>query len=234
MKRIYLTFFVALFSTLAFAQAIHIFHDGETEPKVFANGAIQRISFQPKFLGSTEYQHVYETLDGEFRFDKVDSVKFNLPHLVTYKKEFVLPYDVSGFYVGYSSSYPAVSIPNLNEWSSNKPNWYEVNRNKNAEYPQTAEYELCAGDIKVPFKVTITNKPALDYFYVKYKNKELSKKDSIRFSTGFYDSRVLSPEVESLVFPRVADNLGITGFRYATISNRIGFFISSMACKWRL
>lgn len=219
MKRIYLTFFVALFSTLAFAQAIHIFHDGETEPKVFANGAIQRISFQPKFLGSTEYQHVYETLDGEFCFDKVDSVKFNLPHLVTYKKEFVLPYDVSGFYVGYSSSYPSVKIPYLNV-RPEKPNWYYISQ-RYAEYPQTAEYELCAGDIKFPFKVTITNKPALDYFYVKYKNKELSKTDSIRFfSTGFYDnSRVLSPEVESLVFPRVADNLEITDFIYAPISN---------------
>lgn len=217
MKRIYLTFFVALFSTLAFAQAIHIFHDGETEPKVFANGAIQRISFQPKFLGSTEYQHVYETLDGEFRFDKVDSVKFNLPHLVTYKKEYVLPYDVSGFYVGYSSSYPSVKIPYLNV-QPEKPNWYYISK-WYAEYPQTEEYELCAGDIKVPFKVTITNKPALDYCYVKFKNKELLKTDSIRFSTGFYDSRVLSPEVESLVFRRVADNLGITGFKYATISN---------------
>lgn len=220
MKKILLILLTTLCSITVMGQAVQIFHDGETEPKVFANGAIQKISFHPKFLGSTEYQQVYETLDGEFRFDKVDSVKFNLPHLVSYKNEYVLPRDADRFHPRYSSSYSSVTIPGMNPlWGVNWSGWYYVDYDRDAEFPQTSEYGLCAGDVRVPFKVTLSDKYALPYFFVKFRNKDAVTNDSLRFLTNAGDVRILSPEVESLIFPGVAKNLSFTSSNYMTISN---------------
>ena len=80
-------------SLLAFPQAIHIFHDGEKTPDIVANGGIDSIYVAPKFLGSTEYQQVFVTKDGEKRYDVVDSVKFNLPHLVATHHTVFVPKD---------------------------------------------------------------------------------------------------------------------------------------------
>lgn len=217
MKKTLLTLLTVLSTSAVFGQAVQIFHDGEAEPKVFANGAIQKISFQPKFLGSTEYQHVYETLDGEFRFDKVDSVKFNLPHLVSYKQHYFLPQDAYWFHPRYSSSYSSVTIPGLNpHWDDKYPGWYLVEHNWDAEFPLTSEYELRVGNLRVPFKVTVSDKYALPYCFVKFRNKDVVTKDSICFSTTRI---VLSPEVESLIFPNVAKNLSFGSSNYAIIRN---------------
>lgn len=91
MRRIVLSLFAVLYCVITSGQALHIYHDGEKEPKVVANGGVQKITFEPKFIGSTEYQQVFYTLDGELKFDKVDSVRFNQPHFALYKHEYIVP-----------------------------------------------------------------------------------------------------------------------------------------------
>ena len=75
------------------AQALHIFHDGLSKPDVFANAGIDSIYYEPKFFGSTEYRQVFVTKDGVKRYDIVDSVKFNLPHLSVNKHTIDIPND---------------------------------------------------------------------------------------------------------------------------------------------
>lgn len=93
MKKLILFSILLNASLLAFPQAIHIFHDGEKTPDVVANGGIDSIYVAPKFLGATEYQQVFVTKDGEKRYDVVDSVKFNLPHLVATHHTVFVPKD---------------------------------------------------------------------------------------------------------------------------------------------
>lgn len=91
MKKIVLSIIAVLYCIVTSGQAIHIFHDGEKKPKVVSNNGIKKITIEPKFMGATEYQQVFYTLDGELRFDKVDSVKFNLPHVSLRQHTYVVP-----------------------------------------------------------------------------------------------------------------------------------------------
>ena len=91
MKKHLLSFVLMALSLTASAQALHIFHDGSSTPDVVSNGGIDSIYYAPKFLGSTEYQQVLVTKDGEKRYDVVDSVKFNLPHLVFARHTYYIP-----------------------------------------------------------------------------------------------------------------------------------------------
>ena len=93
MKKLTLFYILMNVSLLAFPQAIHIFHDGEITPDVIANEGIDSIYLAPKFLGSTEFQQVFVTKDGEKRYNVVDSVKFNLPHLVASHHTIFIPSD---------------------------------------------------------------------------------------------------------------------------------------------
>ena len=93
MKKIIFVYILLNVSLLAFPQAIHIFHDGKKMPDVVANAGIDSIYVAPKFLGSTEFQQVFATKDGEKRYDVVDSVKFNLPHLVMQYHTINVPFD---------------------------------------------------------------------------------------------------------------------------------------------
>ena len=91
-KLILIHIFIAM-SMACSAQALHIFHDGLSTPDVFANAGIDSIYYEPKFFGSTEYQPVFVTKDGVKRYDIVDSVKFNLPHLSVSKHTIYIPND---------------------------------------------------------------------------------------------------------------------------------------------
>ena len=91
-------------SLLAYSQAIHIFHDGKELPDVIANAGVDSIYFAPKFAGSTEYQQVFVTKDGEKRYDIVDSVKFNLPHLVATRHTYTIPNEDSDIRVDFAVS----------------------------------------------------------------------------------------------------------------------------------
>lgn len=93
MKKHLLSFVLMALTLTASAQALHIFHDGSSTPDVVANGGIDSIYYAPKFLGSTEYQQVLVTKEGEKRYDVVDSVKFNLPHLVAMRHSYFVPND---------------------------------------------------------------------------------------------------------------------------------------------
>jgi hypothetical protein len=96
MKKLLLSFAISTITLSASAQALHIFHDGQTTPDVVANGAIDSIYFESKYYGSTEYQQVYVTKDGIKKYDVVDSVKFNLPHLVAFRHLYRIPSDGCG------------------------------------------------------------------------------------------------------------------------------------------
>ena len=98
-KYIFILAFFAI-SLVCPSQAIHIFHDGETTPDVIAQGGIDSIYFAPKFIGSAEYQQIFATQDGEMRYDKVDSIKFNLPHLRAHRHTLYYPSDGES-YSGY-------------------------------------------------------------------------------------------------------------------------------------
>ena len=98
-KYIFILAFFAI-SLVCPSQAIHIFHDGETTPDVIAQGGIDSIYFAPKFIGSAEYQQIFATQDGEMRYDKVDSIKFNLPHLRAHRHTLYYPSDGESYW-GY-------------------------------------------------------------------------------------------------------------------------------------
>lgn len=93
MKRLLLAFAMAVYSFSVFAQAIHIFHDGLQTPDVLPNETIDSIYFAPKFLGSIEYQQVFVTKNSVKKYDVVDSVKFNLPHMTATLHSFFVPRD---------------------------------------------------------------------------------------------------------------------------------------------
>ena len=107
MKKLIFVYILMNVSLLAFPQAIHIFHDGEKMPDIIPNGGIERIYFAPKFWGSTEYQYVFVTKeDGEKRYDVVDSVKFNLPHVTAVRHSYDVPADGCRIQVITSSMAP--------------------------------------------------------------------------------------------------------------------------------
>ena len=59
MKKIVLSIIAVLYCIVTSGQAIHIFHDGEKNPKIVSNNGIIKITIEPKFMGATEYQQVF-------------------------------------------------------------------------------------------------------------------------------------------------------------------------------
>lgn len=221
MKRISFVLLLSLCSLVGYSQALHIFHDGKTEPKVIANGSILRISIQPKFIGSTEYQQVFETLDGNFRFEKIDSVKFNLPHLVSYRQNYFLPFDARQIHIAYSSSYdgcyPYVEDESLIPFGGG---WFYLSWNNRKEEP-TRNFKLLNTNgldkLEYPFSITFSDKCALDSFYVKFSGEGVRADDNLHLR--YYDPWHLvseplrvSSNVEKIILPRWIDDLNIIGY----------------------
>ena len=105
MKRYIISIACIAFSMICSAQSIHIFHDGIKKPDVFANGGVNSIYFAPKFMGSEEYQLMFDTKDGKKSYNIIDSVKFNLPYLSAFQHTYYIPADFRNYipndYSGY-------------------------------------------------------------------------------------------------------------------------------------
>ena len=134
MKKLILTCILMAMSLSSFSQALHIFHDGQSTPDIVANAGIDSVYFEPKFIGSTEYQQVFVTKDGVKRYDVVDSVKFNLPHLTAIRHSYYIPRDqfsipVSASSMNMGDASIALIPPIDNNWDYYKGGWSNGSHN---------------------------------------------------------------------------------------------------------
>lgn len=166
MRRIVLSLFAVLYCVITSGQALHIYHDGEKEPKVVANGGVLKITFEPKFMGSTEYQQVFYTLDGELRFDKVDSVRFNQPHFALYKHEYIVPneYGELACYISTTENEWPVITNSAGEvcydFAYHDENFPKrLLRNYSKGEAKDASYTLSLGNNKETFTIKYTGEP---------------------------------------------------------------------------
>ena len=120
MKQQFIIFLLATMSLSCNAQALHIFHDGKPTPDVVANGGVDSIYFAPKFFGSNEYQWVFETQDGMKKYDVIDSISFNLNHLVAARHIYYVPTPAWPGYLEIRYSW------NFNYWDQHlgEDDWY--------------------------------------------------------------------------------------------------------------
>lgn len=124
MKKLTLFYILMNVSLLAFPQAIHIFHDGEKIPDIIANAEIDSIYYAPKFGESAEYQQVFATKDGEKRYDVVDSVKFNLPHLLLPRHDYYIPASSDNGYIILWMYCNAEDTPEITRSDGTKVDFY--------------------------------------------------------------------------------------------------------------
>ncbi len=82
-KYLYLLLLMVGLSTTAYSQAIHVFHDNLATADVYLNAEIDSIRIKMVEGEPNKYDYLLYTTTGEVRYDasKVDSIKFNLPHL---------------------------------------------------------------------------------------------------------------------------------------------------------
>ena len=93
MKKCTLIIVFMLISLGIYSQALHIYHNGKSNPDIVANAGVDSIFFEPKHGGIEEYRLVLATKDGLKRYDVVDSVFFNLGHLRATRHEYYVPVD---------------------------------------------------------------------------------------------------------------------------------------------
>ena len=209
MKKLILFYILLNASLLAFSQAIHIFHDGEKTPDVVANGGIDSIYVAPKFLGSTVYQQIFVTKDGEKRYNVVDSVKFNFPHLVATVHTINLPadggsFDIMASCIGSEIPYlirqdgnpiPSFSYDGINRymygWNCGKDNDYDAwNRGKKDDYnAHTETWYIVSGEMRDSITMNYTGLPFANNVYsqVYFSNEE----NEFTLDTNLPDSKLI-------------------------------------------
>lgn len=94
-KYLYLLLIMVCLSTTAYSQAIHVFHDNQPKGDVYLNAEVDSIRIKSVAGESGKYEYLLYTTTGEVKYDmaKVDSIKFNLPHLklVSHKGKCQIP-----------------------------------------------------------------------------------------------------------------------------------------------
>lgn len=123
-KYIYLFLLMVGLATTAYSQAIHIFHDNQPKGDVYLNAEVDSIRIKPIAGEPGKYEYLLYTTTGEVAYDmeKVDSIKFNLPHfkLLPHKGKCQIPneirFEVVNMIYSDSETSPIIRMPDGKEF----------------------------------------------------------------------------------------------------------------------